>query len=142
MIISPVLYVTGKLLLITVGVLFLFGNRNTEKKIEPIVWSVPIPPTLLSRLREFSPVEISRTSGIYLDDVFDILKGTRQRTAPEVIDKLNETIKILKKHDEELDREAVKIGFIIRGLDVIEQREIGKQEKPKQLSDKSKKESL
>lgn len=114
----------------------LFGNREKEKKIESIAWSVPIPPELLSRLREFSPVAISRTSGIYLDDIFDILKGSRARTAPEIIEKLNNTIKILQKRDEELEREAAKFAFMIRGLDAIEQGELSRRDQPKRLTDK------
>jgi len=125
------LFTASNVLMIMFMILFLFGSRDKEKKIENIVWSVPIPPDLLSRLRDFSPVAISKTSGIYLDDVFDILKGTRGRTAPEVIEKLNKTIEILQKRDEELEREAAKIGFIIKGFDAIEQREQEKLEAPK-----------
>lgn len=127
---------TDIFLLFGLGMLFLFGNKNTKGKIENITWSVPIPPDLLSRLREFSPVAISKTSGIYLDDVFDILKGSKTRTAPEVIEKLNNTIDILIKKDEELEREAAKIGFMIRGFNAIEQREHEKPHQPKRLTGK------
>ncbi len=127
---------TGKVLLIGLGILFLFGSRDKEKKIENIVWSVPIPPDLLSRLRDFSPVAISKTSGIYLDDVFDILKGSRARTAPEIIEKLTNTIEILQKRDEELEKEAARIGFMIKGFDAIEQRELERHDQPKRLGGK------
>ncbi len=136
MISIPGLCTAGKVVVVGLGVLFLFGSRDREKKIENIVWSVPIPPDLLSRLRDFSPVAISKTSGIYLDDVFDILKGTRPRTAPEVIEKLNKTIEILQKRDEELEKEAARIGFMIKGFDAIEQREHEKHDQPKRLAGK------
>ena len=109
-------------LLLPIVLSFLFKLTSREKKIEPISWSVPIPPDLLARLREFSPLSISRTSGMYLDDVFDILKGERPRTAPEVINKLEDTIKKLQKHDEELDKQAAKLAYMMRGLDVIEEK--------------------
>jgi hypothetical protein len=139
MISIPWFYITGNFLMVGLGVLLLFGSRDTKRKIENIAWSVPIPSDLLSRLREFSPVAISKTSGIFLDDVFDILKGNRTRTAPEVIEKLNNTIDILIKQDEELEREAAKIGFMIRGFDAIEQREHEKTDQPKRLTGKGNK---
>jgi hypothetical protein len=139
MITIPWFYGTGNILIVGLGMLLLFGSRDTKRKIEHIVWSVPIPPDLLSRLREFSPVAISKISGIYLDDVFDILKGNKTRTAPEVIEKLNNTIEVLIKQDEELEREAAKIGFMIRGFDAIEQREHEKTDQPKRLTGKEKK---
>jgi len=138
MISIPGISIASNCMLIAAGILFIFGSREKERKIQNIVWSTPIPSDLLSRLREFSPAAISRTSGIYLDDVFDILRGTKVRTAPEVIEKLDNTIKILQKRDEELEREAVKIGFMIRGFDAIEQRELEKHDRTKRLSDKEK----
>lgn len=138
MISIPWLNIAGNISMVGLGMLLLFGSKNTKQKIENIVWSVPIPPDLLSRLREFSPVSISKTSGIYLDDIFDILKGSKKRTAPEVIEKLNNTIDILIKKDEELEREAIKIGFMIRGFDAIEQRGHEKHNQPKRLTDKRK----
>ncbi|WP_146201111.1 hypothetical protein [Methanospirillum lacunae] len=131
-------YTTSHVLMVGLGMLYLFGSKDTKRKIEHIAWSVPIPPDLLSRLREFSPVSISKVSGIYLDDVFDILKGNKTKTAPEVIDKLNKTIEILIKQDEELEREAAKIGFMIRGFDAIEQREHEKTDQPKRITGKGK----
>lgn len=136
MVFSLVICFVSKALFIVLGAVLLFGSREKEKKIKNIVWSVPIPQDLLSRLREFSPVAISRTSGIYLDDVFDILKGSRSRTAPEIIDKLNDTIQKLQKRDEELEREAIKFGFMFKGFEAIERRELEKQNALKKLSDK------
>lgn len=128
-----------KALVLPVGISMLFGGRDEDKKIKNIAWSVPIPPDLLSRLREFSPVAISKTSGIYLDDIFDIMKGNRTKTAPEVIEKLEDTLKKLRIKDAELEREAVKIGFMIKGLDAIEQRESMKREEQKKLPQAGKK---
>jgi hypothetical protein len=110
--------------------LFLIKSRKDQNKIKNIAWSVPFPPDLLARLREFSPLSISRTSGIYLDEVFDILRGERDRTSPELIDKLNETIKKLQKHDAELEQQAAKLAFMIKGLDAIEQQEQKKKALP------------
>lgn len=103
---------------------FIFGNREREKKITSISWSVPVPQDLLSQLRQFSPVAISRVSGIYLDDVFDLMKGNRPRTAPEIIEKLEQTLKTLRERDAELEREAAKIGFMIKGLDALDQQDV------------------
>ena len=128
-----------KVLVLPVGISMLFGGRDEDKKIKNISWSVPIPPELLSRLREFSPVAISKTSGIYLDDIFDIMKGNRTKTAPEVIEKLEDTLKKLRIKDAELEREAAKIGFMIKGLDAIEQRESMKREEQKKLPQAGKK---
>ena len=122
-----------KLLVIPLAIILFFGIRDKEEKIHSISWSVPVPPDLLSQLREFSPVAISRTSGIYLDDVFDFLKGERSRTSPEVIKKFEITLEKLRKHDEELEREAAKMAYMIRGLDAIEQREQAKLELEKRL---------
>jgi hypothetical protein len=138
MISVPGISIASSCMLIAAGILFIFGSRENRQKIQNIVWSTPIPSDLLSRLREFSPAAISKTSGIYLDDVFDILRGTKARTAPEVIEKLDNTIKILQKRDEELEREAVKIGYMIRGFDAIEQRELEKRNQTKLLADKEK----
>ncbi|PKL60660.1 MAG: hypothetical protein CVV33_01520 [Methanomicrobiales archaeon HGW-Methanomicrobiales-4] len=115
-----------------------FGIRNKDEKIKNISWSVPVPPDLLSQLREFSPVAISRMSGIYLDDVFDILRGERRRTAPELIEKLNNTLVKLRKHDEELEREAAKMAYMIRGMDMIELQEQKKRENVKLLPEPEK----
>jgi len=109
-----------------------------NEKIKNISWSVPVPPDLLSQLREFSPVAISRMSGIYLDDVFDILRGERRRTAPELIEKLNNTLVKLRKHDEELEREAAKMAYMIRGMDMIELQEQKKRENVKLLPEPEK----
>lgn len=112
---------------------FIFGNREREKKITSISWSVPVPQDLLSQLRQFSPVAISRVSGIYLDDVFDLMKGNRPRTAPEIIEKLEQTLKTLKEKDAELEREAAKIGFMIKGLEALDQQEILREDNRKKL---------
>lgn len=128
-----------KLLLISLGVFLLFGIKKKEEKITSISWSVPVPPSLLAQLREFSPLTISRTSGMYLDDVFDLLKGERERTSPEVIEKLRDTLQKLRKHDEELEREAAKLAYMMRGLDAIEQREIKKRESEKSLPEPNRK---
>lgn len=109
---------------------FLIKPNKKNEKIKNISWSVPFPPDLLGRLREFSPLAISRTSGIYLDDVFDILRGDRERTTPELIEKLNETIKKLQKHDAELEQQAAKLAFMMKGLDAIEQQEQKKKALP------------
>ncbi|HWQ66650.1 MAG TPA: hypothetical protein VN372_07250 [Methanospirillum sp.] len=111
---------------------FNFGRKKEErKKIEKLEWSVPIPPDLLGQLREFSPLSISRTSGIYLDDVFDILKGNRSRSSPELVEKLQETVEKLLIAEEALNREAAKIGFMIKGFDMIDQIEHKKIDEPK-----------
>jgi hypothetical protein len=125
--------------LIPIAGILLFGLGKQNEKITKISWSAPIPPELLSQLREFSPVAISRTSGIYLDDVFDLLKGERERTSPEVIEKLHDTLTKLRKHDEELEREAAKMAYMIRGMDALEQREQKKRENEKLLPDPKKK---
>lgn len=116
------------LFLVPVSIVLLFGLGEKEDKIKNIPWSVPIPPDLLARLRDFSPLSISRTSGIYLDDVFDILNGTKERTAPEVIEKLIGTIEKLQNRDKQLDKEAAKMAYLIRGFEALEQKE---KEKPK-----------
>lgn len=123
-----VISLSGWYSLLFIPMVFLFFNRtkNKQDKIKSISWSVPFPPDLLARLREFSPLAISRISGIYLDDVFDILRGERERTSPELIEKLSITVEKLKKHDEELEKQAVKLAFMIRGLDAIEQQELKK----------------
>lgn len=110
-------------LLIPLVIALLFGRSENDCHIQNISWSVPFPPDLLARLREFSPLSISRTSGICLDDVFDILNGNKDRTAPEVIDKLTETVRTLKKRDEELDREAARMAYMLRGFEALENRE-------------------
>ena len=124
--------------LIPLACMLFFGIRNKDEKIKNISWSVPVPPDLLSQLREFSPVAISRMSGIYLDDVFDILRGERRRTAPELIEKLNNTLVKLRKHDEELEREAAKMAYMIRGMDMIELQEQKKRENVKLLPEPEK----
>lgn len=100
----------------------LFGNHQEKQKLK-ISWAEPIPPELLARLRGFSAVSISRASGMYLDDVFDILKGSRQRTSPEVIELLENVLKKLEDDDQRLDCEAAKISFMIRGFEALEQKE-------------------
>ena len=124
-----------KFLVIPIGITLIFGLGEKEEKIKPIAWSVPIPANLISRLRDFSPLSISRTSGIYLDDVFDILNGSKSRTAPEVIEKLQDTIRILEKRDMELDREAAKMAYVIKGFEALEQKEKEKPKEQKLLSD-------
>jgi hypothetical protein len=118
---------------------FIFGNREREKKITSISWSVPVPQDLLSQLRQFSPVAISRVSGIYLDDVFDLMKGNRPRTAPEIIEKLEQTLKTLRERDAELEREAAKIGFMIKGLDALDQQDALRKTAPKKSLESGKK---
>jgi len=135
MILAIILLPVCKFLLIPVGITLIFGLGEKEEKIKPIAWSVPIPPNLLSRLRDFSPLSISRTSGIYLDDVFDILNGSKSRTAPEVIEKLQKTIQILQNRDRELDREAAKMAYVIKGFEALEQKEKEKPKEQKLLSD-------
>ena len=105
----------------------LFKSHKEDKSQGKISWSVPFPPDLLARLRGFSAVSISRASGMYLDDVFDILKGTRTKTSPEVIEMLEKVLKKLEEDDERLEREAAKINFMIRGFEVIEQKNQKKQ---------------
>lgn len=105
----------------------LFKSREEKKGLGKITWSVPFPPDLLARLRGFSPVSISKASGMYLDDVFDILKGTRQKTSPEVIELLENVLKKLEEEDLKLEREAVKINFLIKGFDVLEKKDQKKQ---------------
>lgn len=127
-----------KILVLPIAVAMLFGNQEEKKKIKNIQWSVPVPVDLLSRLREFSPVAISKTSGIYLDDVFDIMKGNHTRTAPEVIAKLEDALKKLRIRDAELEVEAAKFGTMIKGFDAIEQRETKKREEQKKLPESGK----
>lgn len=105
----------------------LFKSQEEDKCQGKISWSVPFPPDLLARLRGFSAVSISRASGMYLDDVFEILKGTRTKTSPEVIEMLEKVLKKLEEDDERLEREAAKINFMIRGFEVIEQKNQKKQ---------------
>lgn len=105
----------------------LFNSRDDKKPLGKISWSVPFPPNLLARLRGFSAVSIAKASGMYLDDVFDILKGTRQRTSPEVIELLENVLKKLEDEDQRIEREAAKINFMIKGFDIIEQKTQKKQ---------------
>ena len=100
----------------------IFKLRYNNKNLGKISWSVPFPPDLLARLRGFSPVSISKASGMYLEDVFDILKGSRQKTSPEVIELLERVLKELEEEDLRLEREAAKINFMIKGFDVLEQK--------------------
>jgi hypothetical protein len=108
--------------IITVDIMVLFRNKDEKQNLSKISWSVPFPPDLLARLRGFSAVSIAKASGMYLDDVFDILKGTRMRTSPEVIELLQEVLKKLEEEDQRLEREAAKINFMIKGFDVLEQK--------------------
>jgi len=64
---------------------------------------------------------------MYLDDVFDILKGTRMRTSPEVVEMLENVLKKLEEDDRRLDREAAKIGYMIKGFEVLEQKKLKNQ---------------
>ena len=128
----------SRLVLIPVACMFFLWAGKKDEKIKNISWSVPIPQDLLSQLREFSPVAISRTSGIYLDDVFDLLKGERSRTSPELIEKLTDTVSKLRKHDEELEREAAKMAYMIRGMDALEQRELKRRDNEKALPEPKK----
>ena len=105
----------------------LFQSRVKKQEPCKISWSVPFPPDLLARLRDFSAVSISRESGMYLDDVFDILKGTRMRTSPEVVEMLENVLKKLEEDDRRLDREAAKIGYMIKGFEVLEQKKLKNQ---------------
>ena len=105
----------------------LFQSRDKKQEPCKISWSVPFPPDLLARLREFSAVSISRESGMYLDDVFDILKGTRMRTSPEVVEMLENVLKKLEEDDRRLDREAAKMSYMIKGFEVLEQRKLKNQ---------------
>ena len=102
----------------------MLGTRKKKGKKEKyeLSWSVPIPPELLARLRGFSPVLISKASGMYLEDVFEILKGTRMKTSPEVIELLYDVLKKLEENDLRLEREAAKMNFMIRGMDTLEQK--------------------
>lgn len=102
--------------------MFGFGKKTDNNQIKKISWSVPFPPELLARLRGFSAVSIARASGMYLDDVFDILKGSRERTSPEVVELLEKVLKQLEDDDERLEREAAKINFLIKGFDTLEQK--------------------
>lgn len=102
--------------------MFGIGKKTDNKQIKKISWSVPLPPELLARLRGFSAVSIARASGMYLDDVFDILKGSRERTSPEVVELLEKVLKQLEDEDERLEREAAKINFMIKGFDALEQK--------------------
>jgi hypothetical protein len=102
----------------------MFGMKKKpcKKDFYELPWSVPIPPDLLARLRGFSPVLISKKSCMYLDDVFDILKGNRQKTSPEVIELLENVLKQLEADDERLEAEAMKMNFMIRGFERLEQK--------------------
>jgi len=131
--------VSGCFIFIQLCIIFIFGFGEKDEKIKNISWSVPIPPDLLSRLRDFSPLSISRTSGIYLDDVFDILNGTKERTAPEVIEKLYNAMEKLQERDMQLDREAARMAYMIRGFEALEQKDLEK-EKPA-LPEKAQKKS-
>lgn len=102
----------------------LFNDRNEKQNPGKISWSVPFPPELLARLRGYSAVSISRASEMYLDDVFEILKGSRGRTSPEVIEHLEKVLKKLEEDDQRLEREAAKISCMIKGFDVLEQKSI------------------
>jgi hypothetical protein len=113
----------GTILLIPLSIVFIFGLGEKDDKIKTIAWSVPIPQDLLAGLRDFSPLSISRVSGIYLDDVFDILNGTKERTAPEIIDKLYDTLEKLQQRDMQLDKEAARMAYLIRGFEALEQKE-------------------
>jgi len=102
----------------------MFGiiKKTDNRQVNKISWSVPLPPELLARLRGFSAVSIARASGMYLDDVFDFLKGSRERTSPEVVELLQKVLKQLEDEDERLEREAAKIGFMIKGFNTLEQK--------------------
>ncbi len=100
----------------------LFRSHDDKQNVEKISWSVPFPPDLLARLRGFSAVSISKASGMYLEDVFEILKGSRSRTSPEVIEMLENVLKKLEEDDQRLEKEAAKINFMIKGFDVLEQK--------------------
>ena len=100
----------------------LFKIRDDKQNLNKISWSVPFPPDLLARLRGYSAVSIAKVSGMYLDDVFDIMKGSRLKTSPEVIELLEKTLKKLEDEDQRLEREAAKINFMIKGFDVLEQK--------------------
>ncbi len=118
-------------------ILLIFGFGEKDERIKNISWSVPIPPDLLSRLRDFSPLSISRTSGIYLDDVFDILNGTKDRTAPEVIEKLYDTMEKLQERDMQLDKEAARMAYMIRGFEALEQKDQEKEKEKPALPEKT-----
>lgn len=105
----------------------LFKSHDKQQDLCKISWSVPFPPDLLARLREFSAVSISRASGMYLEDVFDILKGTRTRTSPEVIEMLENVLKKLEDDDRRLEKEAAKIGYMIKGFEILEQKKLKEQ---------------
>mgnify|MGYP003746386249 CR=1 FL=1 len=105
----------------------LFKSPDEKQTCEKISWAVPFPPELLARLRGFSAVSISRASGMYLDDVFDILKGTRTRTSPEVIELLEKVLQKLEEDDQRLEKEAAKIKFMIQGFDALEKKSQKKQ---------------
>ena len=125
---DPTGTIVGTIFMGTLSLLFsllFFGikKKPSDEKKEPFIWSVPIPPNLLARLRGFSPVAVSRATGMHLDDVFDILKGSKARTSPEVIELLQKAVKKLEDDDIRLEKEAAKISFMIRGLEAIEQKE-------------------
>jgi len=102
----------------------MFGTKKKpcKKDFTELSWSVPIPQELLARLRGYSPVLISKKSCMYLDDVFDILKGNRLKTSPEVIELLEKVLKQLEEDDKRLEAEATKMKFLIRGFETIEQK--------------------
>ncbi|NLV25688.1 MAG: hypothetical protein GXY48_00735 [Methanomicrobiales archaeon] len=102
----------------------LFKNSDEKNTIGKIAWSVPFPPDLLARLRGFSAVSIAKASGMYLDDVFDILKGSRKKTSPEVIEMLENVLRKLEEEDQRLEHEAAKIKFMIQGFEALEQKDI------------------
>ncbi len=116
-----------------VFILFFRLNDDHPREHEKISWMVPIPTDLLQRLRGFSPVAVAKATGMNLDDVFDLLKGNKTRTAPEIVEILECALKKLEDDDERMEKEAAKICFMIRGLDSIE-----KKEKHKQLKDPGK----
>jgi hypothetical protein len=100
----------------------LFRSSDEKQNLGKISWSVPFPPDLLARLRGFSAVSISKASGMYLEDVFEMLNGTHPRTSPEVIEMLENVLKKLEDDDLRLEKEAAKINFMIKGFDVLEQK--------------------
>jgi hypothetical protein len=103
----------------------MFGSKkkSIKKDLYILPWSVPIPPELLARLRGFSPVLISKKSGMYLDDVFDILRGSRMKTSPEMVELLEKVVLELEEDDKRLEAEAAKINFMLRGLNTLEKRD-------------------
>ncbi len=118
----PVLF----LLVIPMIILFLKGFGLKEKEPETLSWMEPIPRDLIERLNKFPAMEISKETKMNLDDVFNLIGGKKKKTAPEIIEMLYDAVKRMEDHDKELDREAERLAFIIKGMDTIEDKKTKK----------------